>query len=128
MSILPIEKFIILAKEVALRTKIFMGKKANLVKFIWFVKYFFNVFAVDFNLRKNIFYIDMPPSFLLWRIMLHKSEQMIQNCTYSPQGKHSYHFDVCHLQLTPTQIYDHITFTINIYIGRQRKKNIRTLM
>ena len=68
MSISPTEKFIILTKDVALRTKIFMGKKANLVKFIWFVKYFFNVFAVDFNLTKNVLQINMPPSFLLWRI------------------------------------------------------------
>ena len=68
MSILPIEKFIILTKKVAKLTKIFMGKKANLVKFIWFVKYLFNVFAADLNLRKNVFQIDMPPSFLLWRI------------------------------------------------------------
>ena len=34
MSILPKEKFIILAEDVALITKIFMGKKANLIKFI----------------------------------------------------------------------------------------------
>ena len=47
MSISPIEKFIILTEDVALPTKIFMGKKANLIKFIWFVKYFFNVFAAD---------------------------------------------------------------------------------
>ena len=47
MSISPIENFIILTDDVALLTKIFMGKKANLVKFIWFVKYFFNVFAAD---------------------------------------------------------------------------------
>ena len=40
MSISPIEKFIILTENVALPTKIFMGKKANLIKFIWFVKYF----------------------------------------------------------------------------------------
>ena len=39
-----------------------------MVKFIWFAKYFFNVFAADLNLRKNVFQIDMPPSFLLWRI------------------------------------------------------------
>ena len=45
-----------------------MGKKANLVKFIWFVKYFFNVFVADVNLKNNVFQIDMPPSFLLWRI------------------------------------------------------------
>ena len=32
-----------------------MGNKANLVKFIWFVKYFFNVFAADLNLRKKCF-------------------------------------------------------------------------
>ena len=50
MSISPIEKFIILSEDVALLTKISMGKKANLVKFIWFAKYFFNVFAVDLNL------------------------------------------------------------------------------
>ena len=31
MSISPIEKFIILTEDVALLTKIFMGKKANLV-------------------------------------------------------------------------------------------------
>ena len=69
MSISPIEKFIILIGDVALVTKIFLGKKANLVKFIWFVKYFFNVFAADLYLRKNVFQIHMPPSFLLWRIM-----------------------------------------------------------
>ena len=68
MSISPIEKFIILTEDVALRTKFFMGKKANLVKFVWFVKYFFNVFAADSNLRKNVFKVDMPPSFLIWRI------------------------------------------------------------
>ena len=68
MSISPIEKFTILTEDVALPTKIFMGKKANLIKFIWFVKYFLNVFAADLNLRKNVFQIDMPPSFLLWRI------------------------------------------------------------
>ena len=65
MSILPIEKFIILTEDVAKLTKIFMGKKANLVEFIWFVKYFFNVFVADLNLRKNVFQIDMPPFFLL---------------------------------------------------------------
>ena len=69
MSIGPIEKFIILMEEVVLPTKIFMGKKANLVKFIWFVKYFFYVFVADVNLKKNVFQIDMPPSFLLWRIV-----------------------------------------------------------
>ena len=68
MSISTIEKFIILIEDVALLTKIFMGKKVNLVKFKWFVKYFFNVFGADFDLRKNVFQIDMPPSFLLWRI------------------------------------------------------------
>ena len=45
MSISPIEKFIILTEDVALLTEIFMEKKANLVKFIWFVKYLLNVFA-----------------------------------------------------------------------------------
>ena len=45
MSISSIEKFIILTDDVAELTKIFMGKKANFVKFIWFVRYFFNVFA-----------------------------------------------------------------------------------
>ena len=69
MSIAPIEKFIILTEDVALLTKIFMEKKANLVKLIWFVKYFFNVFVADVNLKKNVLQIDMPPSFLLWRIM-----------------------------------------------------------
>ena len=68
-SIAPIEKFIILMEDVALPKKIFMGKKANLVKFIWFVKYFFYVFVADVNLKKNVFQIDMPPSFLLWRIV-----------------------------------------------------------
>ena len=67
MSISPIEKFIILTEDVALPTKIFMGKKANLSKFIWLVKYFLNVFVADLNLEK-IVQIDMPPSFLLWRI------------------------------------------------------------
>ena len=47
MSVSPIEKFVILTEDVALLTKIVMGKKANLVNFIWLVKYFFNVFAVD---------------------------------------------------------------------------------
>ena len=47
MSISPIKKFIILTEEVALSTKNFMGKKANLVKFIWLVKYCFDVFAAD---------------------------------------------------------------------------------
>ena len=69
MSIAPIEKFIILMEDVVLLTKIFMRKKANLVKFIWFVKYFFNVFVANVNLKKNVFQIDMPPSFLLWRIV-----------------------------------------------------------
>ena len=55
MSILPIEKFIILTEDVAKLTKISMGKKENLVKFIWFVKYLFNVFAADLNLRENVF-------------------------------------------------------------------------
>ena len=44
MSISPIEKFIILTEDVAKLTKIFMGKKASLIKFIWFVEYFFNAF------------------------------------------------------------------------------------
>ena len=66
MPISPTEKFIILTEDdVAKLTKIFIGKKANLVKFIWLVKYFFNVFAVDLDLRKNVFQVDMPPSFLL---------------------------------------------------------------
>ena len=43
MSISPIEKFIILIKVAVLLTKNFKGKKASLVKFIWFVKYVFNV-------------------------------------------------------------------------------------
>ena len=47
MSISPIENFIILTEDVALPAKIFMGKKANLVNFIWFVKYCFDVFAAD---------------------------------------------------------------------------------
>ena len=47
MSISPIEKFIILTEDFALPTKIFMGMKANLVKFIRCVKYFFNVLAAD---------------------------------------------------------------------------------
>ena len=38
MTISPLEKFIFLTDDVALLTKIFMGKKANLVKFTWFVK------------------------------------------------------------------------------------------
>ena len=36
-----------------------MGKKANLVKFIWCAKYFFNVLAADLNRQAAIF---------LWRI------------------------------------------------------------
>ena len=52
MSISPIEKFIILIGDVALLTKILMGMKANSVKFIWFAKYLFNVFATDLNLKK----------------------------------------------------------------------------
>ena len=31
---------------------------------------YFNVSATDFNLKKNIFEIDMPPSFLLRRIAI----------------------------------------------------------
>ena len=77
MSIAPIEKFIILMEDVALPRKIFMGKQANLVKFIWFVKYFFNVFVADVNLKKSVFQTDMPPSFLLWRI-----ESRIRNYSY----------------------------------------------
>ena len=55
MSISPIEKFIIFTEDVVLLTKMFMRKKANLVKFIWFVEYFFNVFAADSNSRKYVF-------------------------------------------------------------------------
>ena len=40
MSVSPIQKFIILTENVAFLTKIFMVKMANLVKFVWFVKYF----------------------------------------------------------------------------------------
>ena len=47
MSISPIEKFVILTEDLPLQTKVFMGKKANLVIFVWFVKYFLNVFAAD---------------------------------------------------------------------------------
>ena len=47
MSISPIEKFIILTEDVALLTKIFMGMEANLVKFIWCVKYFLMFFSAD---------------------------------------------------------------------------------
>ena len=47
MSISPIKKIIILTEDFALLTKIFMGMKANLVKFLWCVKYFFNVLAAD---------------------------------------------------------------------------------
>ena len=46
-SISPIEKCVILTEDVALLTKVVVGKKANLVNFIWFVKYFLNVFVVD---------------------------------------------------------------------------------
>ena len=89
MSILRIEQFIILTEDVAKLTKIFMGKKANLVKFIRFVKYFFNVFAADLNLRKNAFQINMLPSFLLWRINRVQSTPWLivqtKNCkTYLP--------------------------------------------
>ena len=52
MSISRIKKIIILTDNVVLLTKIFMGKKANLIKFIWVAKYFFNVFATDLNLKK----------------------------------------------------------------------------
>ena len=69
MSISPIEKFIILTEDIALQTEIFMGQKGNLFKFICFVKYFFNVFAAHLSLGKSVFKIDMPPSFLLWRII-----------------------------------------------------------
>ena len=44
MSIALIEKFIILMEDVALPTKIFMGKKANLVKFVWSLNYIFLMF------------------------------------------------------------------------------------
>ena len=40
MSISPMETFISLTEDVALLTKIFIEKKENLVKFMWFVKYF----------------------------------------------------------------------------------------
>ena len=62
MSTLPIEKFIIL---LALLTKVFMGMKANLVKLMWFVKYLFYCFCSRFKFEKNVFKIDIPPSFLL---------------------------------------------------------------
>ena len=52
MSISAIEKFRILTENVALLTKIFMGKKANLIKFIWVTKCLVNVFATDLNLKK----------------------------------------------------------------------------
>ena len=51
MSISPIEK-LILTENVGSLTKVFMGKKANLIKFVWVAKYFFNVFATDLNLKK----------------------------------------------------------------------------
>ena len=51
-----------------------MGQKANFVKFICFVKYFCNVFAAHSNLRKSVFKIDMPPSFLLWRITISSTD------------------------------------------------------
>ena len=38
MSISPIEKFIILTEDVALLTKIFQGKKTNLVSLIWLIR------------------------------------------------------------------------------------------
>ena len=65
MSTLPIEKFIILTEDVALLTKIFMGMKANLVQLMWFVKYLFYCFCSRFKFEKNVFKIDIPPSFLL---------------------------------------------------------------
>ena len=68
MSFSPVEKFIILTEDVALLAKIFMGKKENLIKIYMAAKYFFNAIATDLNLKKNVFKIDMPPSFLLWRI------------------------------------------------------------
>ena len=68
MSISPNEKFIILTEDVALPTKNFMGKKANLVKFIWLVKYCFDVFCSRLKFEENVFQIDMPPSFFIWRI------------------------------------------------------------
>ena len=64
-SIAPIEKFIILMEDVALPTKIFRGKNANLVKFIWFVKYFFYCFCSRCKFEKNVFQIDMLPSFFI---------------------------------------------------------------
>ena len=63
MLISPIEKLIIPTEDVALLTKIFIGKTANLVNFIWFSNYSLNVVAADLNLSKNVFKIDMPPSF-----------------------------------------------------------------
>ena len=72
MLISPMKKFIVFKKfieDVALLTKIFLGKNANLVNFIWLVKYFLNAFALDFNLRKNVFQIDLLPSFLIWQII-----------------------------------------------------------
>ena len=55
MSVSPIEKFIILTEDVALLRKMFMGKKTKLVKFVWFDKYFSNVFGANLNLRKMFF-------------------------------------------------------------------------
>ena len=68
MSISPTEKFIILTANVALLTKIFMGKKANLVKFIWFVRNFCQCFAADLNLRK-IFFRSTCRHLFLWRVV-----------------------------------------------------------
>ena len=70
MSISPLVKFLILTDDVAKLTKIIMGRRQILLSLYGSLNIFFNVFAADLNLRKNVFQIDMPPSFLLWRIGL----------------------------------------------------------
>ena len=80
-------------EKVASQTKIFMGKKENLVKFILLVKYCFDDLAADLNLKKSVFQIDIPPSFLRIResvtYVLNKScvylFQTIVNCQLSRQ-------------------------------------------
>ena len=76
-------------EDVALLTKIFMGKKANLVNFIWFVKYFFNVFCSRFKFEKNVFKMDMPPSFYYGGFLYqykrcnYFKEKLVLSCTYN---------------------------------------------
>ena len=69
MSISPIEKLIFLTEDVALLTKIFSWERRQIwLNLFGLLNIFLMFFPADFNLRKNIFQIDMTPSSLLWWI------------------------------------------------------------